>query len=357
MNLQKKYTGFAIAIAWPETWCKQSGAWFDNFMNRLGISKNHYFKVGHAALVLIENKTQKCHYFDFGRYHTPFNHGRVRSERTDDGLKINTPAYLSKEDQKIENFEEILTELQMNPECHGEGPIYASYGKINFAKAFAKANQMQQISPIRYGPFRYKGSNCSRFVNTAIRAGNPAWFSALKLNLFVPLTPTTLNNVNSFGNRIVLPKLLPFPAFVPPVINNKKVLKETLYAPLRVKEIPATAQWVSGEGAGSWFNIIKKDMRFYITRYSPSGGIECEDEYIKNAYQPFDLSVPFKFDYLSHCGRVKIRQNENSFDFKRVKKNNPMSNISTGNSIHFIKNDPELENISLTSLSFENIQN
>ena len=56
-------------------------------------------------------------------------------------------------------------------------------------------------------------------------------------------------------------------------------------------------------------------MRFYITRYSPSGSIECEDEYMKNAYQPFDLSIPLKFAYLSHCGRVKIRQNENSFDF------------------------------------------
>ena len=72
MNSRNKHTGFAIAIAWPETWCKQSGAWWDNFLNWLGISKNNYFKVGHAALVLIDDKTNKCHYFDFGRYHTPF---------------------------------------------------------------------------------------------------------------------------------------------------------------------------------------------------------------------------------------------------------------------------------------------
>ncbi len=353
MIFQKKQTGFAIAIAWPETWCKQSGAWWDNFINWLGISQNHYFKVGHAALVLVDSETRKCHYFDFGRYHTTFNHGRVRSEKTDDGLKMNTKAIISGKGQKIENFEEILTELQMNPECHGEGNIHATYGKINFAKAFAKATLMQQISPIRYGPFKYKGSNCSRFVNTAIRAGNPAWLSAFKLNFLVPFTPTTLNNVNSFGNKVVLPKLLPFPAFSPDPIADKTTLKTTLPAPNLPKGIPATSQWISGEGAGSWFNINEKENRFYISRYSPSGGLECESEFIISNNQRFNISLPFHFDYLSHCSQVIIRQNEIIIEFERLKKNDGRLQKSKSSLNSF----SDVTNLTEPSLLFDNIQN
>ncbi|MDB4583100.1 hypothetical protein N9164_08105 [Draconibacterium sp.] len=358
MIFQKKHTGFAIAIAWPETWCKQSGAWYDNFLNRLGISKNHYYKVGHAALVLIDINTQKCHYFDFGRYHTPFNHGRVRSKMTDHGLKINILAQISGDGQKIQNFEEILTELQMNPECHGEGSIHASYGKINISIAFAKVIRMQQISPIRYGPFRHNGSNCSRFVNTALRAGRPAWHSALKLNFLVPLTPTTLNNVNSFRNKIVLPKLLPFLAFKPVPIADKSVLKTTLPTPLRPEGIPATAQWLSGEGAGSWFNIIeKKNNRFFISRYSLLGGLECESEFIISNNQPFNINNPYRFRYLSHCRKVKIRQNENSIEFERLKKYDLSKNKYSDKSNTSIKSGKNKMNIWAPTQIMENIQN
>lgn len=351
MISEEKYTGFAIAIAWPETWCKQSGAWWDDIFNSLGISNNHYFKVGHAALVLVNRKTAKCHYFDFGRYHTPFNHGRVRSEKTDDGLQVNTKAKFSKDGRKIENFDEILTELQLNHECHGEGSIHASYGKINFAKAFAKASLMQQQSPIRYGPFRYKGSNCSRFVNTAIRAGNPTWISAFKLNYLVPFTPTTLNNVNSFANKTVLAKLLPMPEFVPQPVNDKSILRKTLAAPKTPKQIPSNSQWLSGEGAGSWFNIVEEDTRFIISRYSPKGELECEREFIISNNEYFNISEPYHFDYLSHCQKVVIKQNGSSVEFIRIGKNNDCS----GNTKSSIKSKVDLKNVTSNSLVTENI--
>lgn len=167
MSTQKKYTGFALALAWPQTYCKQPGSWYDRISNFLGLSENHYYKVGHAALILIDSQNKKCYYFDFGRYHTPFRHGRVRSALTDHGLAIKTIPEISNNGKKIENFRDILTELQLNPECHGEGKLYASYCRINFQKAFTKVNKLQQKSPIPYGPFKYKGSNCSRFVNTS----------------------------------------------------------------------------------------------------------------------------------------------------------------------------------------------
>lgn len=46
------FTGFAIALAWPQTYCKEGGAWYDGIMHILRLSKNHYYKVGHSAVVL-----------------------------------------------------------------------------------------------------------------------------------------------------------------------------------------------------------------------------------------------------------------------------------------------------------------
>jgi hypothetical protein len=318
MSRKQKHTGFAIAIAWPETWCKQSGAWYDDFINRIGISKHHYYKVGHAALILIDDKTGRCQYFDFGRYHTPFQHGRARSEKTDDGLKVKTVTKISADKKQISNFEEILTELQQNPECHGEGAIHASYDRVNFEKALAKAEAMQQQSPIRYGPFRYGGSNCSRFVNTVIRAGEASWLAAFKLNYLVPLTPTPLNNVHSFPNKTILPKLLPF-TFTPKPISDKSKLKGTLREPERAAGIPQTAQWLAGEGAGSWFTIsCLENEKYAVSRFAPDGTTECEGEFIISNNQPYNIEKPYRFDYLSHCGIIKIRQNNVLIELERI---------------------------------------
>lgn len=212
------------------------------------------------ALVLVNDETGRCRYFDFGRYHTPFQHGRARSEKTDDGLKMKTTAKISEDKKQILNFEKILTELQQNPECHGEGAIHASYGRVNFEKAMAKAEEMQQQSPIKYGPFRYSGSNCSRFVNTVIRAGKPSWLAAFKLNFLVPLTPTPLNNVHSFSNKTILPKLLPF-TFTPKPITDKSKLNGTLPEPKRVPGIPPTAQWLAGEDI-CFFSVFFQTVPF-----------------------------------------------------------------------------------------------
>lgn len=321
MNFNTKHTGFAIAIAWPETWCKQSGAWYDGFIKRLGISKHHYYKVGHAALVLIDSKTGKCYYFDFGRYHTPFQYGRVRGELTDDGLKMNTSARISENGREIENFNEILTELQQNPECHGEGIIHASYGRINFKKAFRKATDMQQTSPIPYGPFRYKGSNCSRFVNSVLRAGNPGWKVNFELNFLVPLTPTPMNNVNSFAHKTIIPKLLSIPVFCPTPVPDKSKLKGVLPEPVRPGNVPGNAQWLAGEGAGSWFSISQsKTGKYCVSHFSPDGKLECEGVFAIANNQRFKIDEPYRFDYLSHCRKVIISQNNALIELKRIER-------------------------------------
>ncbi len=332
MNLYQ-YTGFAIAIAWPETYCKQPGYWYDKITSFLGFSKHHYYKVGHAALVLVDLNTEKCHYFDFGRYHTPFQTGRVRSELTDPGLEVKTIPKISNSGIEIRNYKDILTELQLNSECHGEGKLYASYCPINYGKAFEKANELQEQGPIHYGPFRYKGSNCSRFVNTAMLAGNPNWKIRFKLKYLITFTPTPINNVNSLNNKIVLPKMLTNRAFCPTKISDKSILKTTLLQPKRHPNVPKSAQWLSGEGAGSWFHITQVKKDYVISRYNETGTLEFETRYNLKRNVLFDINKEYKFIHLSHYNKVNIEQSENIFEFDRISESN-VSSIQISSPMH-----------------------
>ncbi|MFC2115977.1 DUF6695 family protein [Bacteroidota bacterium] len=319
MTAEKKYTGFAIAIAWPETYCKQPGAWYDPITLVLGFNTNNYYRVGHAAVVLIDTDKSKCHYFDFGRYHAPFQHGRVRGEKTDHELKMETIPIISGD--AILNFREILSELQHNKACHGQGELHGSYCPVDFQAAFDKANQMQQAGPIPYGPFRRRGSNCSRFVNTTIRAGNSNWKYRFRLKFMVPFTPTPMNNVNSLEHRLDMPDILNETPFCPTKRLDPKSLKSTLQAPPRDARIPDNAQWLSGEGAGSWFVFEVQNSELRVTRYSPDGIMECTGLYKnKNAHE----AVPddsFRITYPSNCKEVSFKKKETELRFERAMNN------------------------------------
>lgn len=194
--------GIAIALAWPETLCKQAGAWYDIPLRWLGINKNRYYKVGHAAVVLVENETGNCHYFDFGRYHSPHQHGRVRGAYTDHDLELKTNVIVS--NGKIANYNELLLELFSNESCHGSGALHAGYCSVNFEKAFEKAMQMQLNSPIPYGPFLPHGTNCSRFVNKVVLSGVPSFWYRLVLTYPKTLSPTPIGNVKALTNYCII---------------------------------------------------------------------------------------------------------------------------------------------------------
>jgi hypothetical protein len=212
----------------------------------------------------------------------------------------------------------ILTELQLNHECHGEGALHASYCKIDFNKSYQKAMQLQGKSPLPYGPFRYNGSNCSRFVNTSIVAGEPDWKYSIKLKYFVVLTPTPLNNVNSLPNQVEIPKLLKTKAFCPIPISDKRKLKHTLEQPTKNDKIPENAQWLSGEGSGSWFSINQDLENYQISRFSPEGELECSGVFKFSGFSTFNINLPFQIDHLSHCQSVVVNQSGKSIIFKRL---------------------------------------
>jgi len=186
----------AIVLAWPNTWCKQTSAWYDQPAELLGISKNHYYKVGHSAVVLINPDTKDCHYFDFGRYHAPMGFGRVRDEITDHDLKIYTKAEISK-GLKLKNYQEIIDEIQENPACHGDGQLYAGLVEIDFQKAYKCAKAYQNQGTIEYGPFVIQGTNCSRFVRSLLFNSVSSKLLKIKLTLPWTLSPTPIGIVKN----------------------------------------------------------------------------------------------------------------------------------------------------------------
>ncbi len=197
------HTGFVIALAWPETKCKQAGAWYDTVIQLFGFGTEGYYEVGHAALILIDDETGKCRYYDFGRYHAPHGHGRVRGEETDHDLIIRTTAKFSSDYQEIKNSEAILSELFKNPSTHGDGTVHGASVRVNYEQSLSYIEKLQAQEIVPYGPFIRPGTNCSRFVASAIKAGKPSLLKRIKLNLPPTLTPSPVWNLLATGERII----------------------------------------------------------------------------------------------------------------------------------------------------------
>lgn len=321
----KSNNGYAIALAWPETYCKQAGAWYDKLMSIIGLSTNFHYKVGHAAVILVDGKNGNCHYFDFGRYHAPYGHGRVRNKETDYDLKIHSKAIIPPAG-KIKNLDEILSEVYHNPSCHGTGPVHAAITNIRFDLAYKTARAMQNANPWKYGPFILNGTNCSRFVRSIILSGKPAFKHVFRLKLPLTLSPTPVGIIKSLGERTVFRSgknylLKNSPSLEPPSIPLKN-LKKTLQIPIKRPSVPSNAQWLAGEGAGSWFYIEQAGTRFRISRYNEHGDQECAGFFIIQGRIDFTLSKPFKFVHLSHCNQVTIKQYGKTICLKRIKTTN-----------------------------------
>lgn len=298
--------GFAIALAWPEMYCKQTAAWYDEITHILGISRYRYYKVGHAALTLVD-PDGNCHYYDFGRYHAPYSFGRVRGAASDHDLIIRTKAVFSVDGKQIVNFKEILEELQRNPACHGEGKLHASYAHIDYDAAHKKVSEMHQRHIYPYGPFVWNGTNCARFVNTIIRAGKPRWNKWFYLSFLKPITSTTLTNVHALNKKLVLPHMHETAAFVPVALPEKSRLYGILAAPgipenLKDKNI----HWLSGEGAGSWFLPEFREKSVFLQRFTADGKLEGAAELMLVSGKMPDPSDNFKLIYPSALHRFRI---------------------------------------------------
>jgi len=127
-----------------------------------------------------------------------------------------------------------------------------------------------------------------------------------------------LNNVKSFSNIVVLDKQLTTTDFCPPRKTNQHLLQSTLPEPLRHESVPVHAQWLSGEGSGSWFAITQNDTAYKITRQSQEGTIECSGLFKVSGDNVFNVNEPYYFDHLSHCNLVRIRQHQKIILFEAL---------------------------------------
>ena len=181
---------FIIVLAWPEGMVAAAGAWYDKLL-----STNGKYRVGHSALILVNSTNNQLHYFDFGRYHSPFGFGRVRDLETDPDISLQSKAIIS--DNFIDNIEEIVLEISNLQATHGVGSIYASVlTNIDFNKAYEKAKEIQNRGLISYGPVIPSGTNCSRFVTSIMLASKPHWFTRLRLKYPFCLSPSPKRNVS-----------------------------------------------------------------------------------------------------------------------------------------------------------------
>lgn len=311
---ESKRNDFAVAIGWPETYCKQPGAWFDTIGKWLNLNKNGYYKIGHSALLLIDSTNEQCHYFDFGRYHTPFKKGRVRSHITDPLLEVKTKPIFNAQNTEILNLPKILDEMQKNPEYHTEGKLIASYTRVNFSSALSKVKAFQEQEILEYGLLKQSKMNCGRFVSQVIRAGKPHWFTRFRLQYCILLVPSTKSNILALKHKIIVPHLRNDERFYPSKVMSKKQAVSILDEPKKPTAINSSAKWLGGEGMGSWFDISFDQTIYTIQRWTEIGVLESEFQYVIVSGN-FDLNMPYQYSYPSNSEVVTIVQKKTNVRF------------------------------------------
>ncbi len=312
-----KHTGTLLVLAFPDTFVTMSDEWICNVLPLVGLGTREYIKAGHAALMLVENKSGAIRYFDFGRYVTPKSHGRVRGANTDAELEVPIKAKFTKEGS-LANTKELLLWLDANPDkTHGEGRLLASVCySIDYEKAEAYILELQGRGSIPYGAFNKNGSNCSRFVTDTILASTTDMKVVKALKFNKKFTPSTVGNVEkaaSLGEvfETFNGEVKPFKgtAFKENLTNYFDRKKPQCQKEKNYNGIPKKAQKLSGTGSNAWFELrVEEDLpkfHFRIRRYNDLHELDYDGVYVSEELNPLQS---FQFTYDSHCGFCHVIQ-------------------------------------------------
>ncbi len=327
-----------IVLAFPDAYVSTVvNAWYNRMLEMSGISQFGKVCAGHAAMVLVNKNTGKLYYGDFGRYITAPGLGRCRMEKTDPEVVLDIKANFDKNGQLV-NLVDILLYLEKYPEkTHGEGRMFATLSNhINFDLAYHFMDELNNKGGLPYGPFVYKGSNCSRFVADAIKASTTIKKIKTRFSNPLELTTSPLGNIAK-GKMSDEPVWLVYNGVASLFKGN--IFKETRKCLLGKSEIqtlklpvskvgtevephrgkvPSQAQWLGGIGAGAWFTLDKypdiQGREFRIRRFDPDESLifdrifTCEDV-------SFDASRPHQFVYDSNAYWCSIMQNGRLYRF------------------------------------------
>jgi len=331
------FEDIAIPLSWPDKTARGDEPWMA-LLKKVGLVKNLNFKIGHAAVLLIEKSSGRVLYFDFGRYITPRGHGRARSANSDPRLRIETRAVISRNGVLV-NLEEILRELsELESATHGGGRLLCSVATgISFNQSRVYADRLVDGGPIKYGALAPNNNSCSRYVAQILVAGMPKGDQRRNRILypeFIKASPTSnvvngdpLGQVFSYENGLLTSlKMNRF--------QSAKFHFNQLYAnfttkgsqnlgndsrpghtaePIRSIKIPKHAQWLGGIGEGRWFVLDPIASAFQISRLDENG--VADYRVICKADAAFDPNSAYSFTFDVHHKRHVIRQNEQNIVF------------------------------------------
>jgi len=192
----KNPTGVLIILAYPAEFVSMIPAWYRKPMEWIGMVNDGKTCVGHAAMALVERKTGKIYYGDFGRYITPFGYGRTRMEFTDPDVDFDYQVEFDEQGLVADPIA-LFKHLYNHPEkTHGGDIMYVSLNhNTDFDACFDFMKRMNDKGSIIYDPFGKGRSNCSRFVYDAVLAGHIDPQESRFLKRKSPLTPSPLANV------------------------------------------------------------------------------------------------------------------------------------------------------------------
>ncbi|HRN95157.1 MAG: hypothetical protein KF706_09940 [Chitinophagales bacterium] len=329
----KGVKGRAIALAWPDTTARGDETWM-LLLKKAGLVKNLNFKVGHAAIILVEDGSGDLFYFDFGRYVTARGMGRTRSALSDPKLVLHTKAKVNA-NGSILNLQEIATELDNLKHCtHGKGRIFFSVSDtLDFRKALAFANKMVIKGSMPYGALAYKNNSCSRFVAQVLVAGLQQQHPAVrKIILPESLMPSPISNVVNAQHHgevycyhqgtmeeVSMSRVQSLKFLISQLTDNLQHstsrelpsdnIAGSINEPMRPSDLPHDAQWLGGIGEGAWFRLQRINHSLTATRYMENGIIDFCFQCQSN--EELNSNLPYHFVYDSHHIFVTISQNGN----------------------------------------------
>ncbi len=318
-----------IPLSWPDQTARGDEKWMA-FFARIGIVKNLNFRVGHAAILLVERASGQIKYFDFGRYLVPRGYGRARSARFDPRLIIQVSASFDQHGE-ISNLQEIFDELYVKQVAtHGGGRTLFSICKgISYRRAEAYADQIVATGPILYGALAKNHNSCSRFVAQVLTEAMPANDSRRRKILYpesLKASPTS-NVVNAatqiddifcyYEHHI---KAMPMRR-IASLRFQVDLLKDNFShkggaklgcdkVPGMVQygrkpaSVPSNAQWIGGIGEGAWFALTVLEKSIYqLKRYDAGGELLYAQTMVADeGFSPHDdFRFTYHFSFEKHC--------------------------------------------------------
>ncbi len=343
------YNDIAIPISWPDQTARGDEGWMA-FFKRIGIVKNLNFRVGHAAILLVQRSTGLIKYYDFGRYIVPRGYGRARSKAFDPRLVIETKAEFTNAGE-ISNIQDLLDELKRKESAtHGGGRLlYSICPFISFTKGDNYAERIVAEGPILYGAIAPNNNSCSRYVAQVLTEAMEPGDSRMRKILYpesLKASPTS-NVVNAADKNGVIcyhENMLQKMEMSrrQSLLFQVRLLKDNftktgarklgsdastgnISLPTRPSNVPSDAHWLGGIGEGAWFHIQHNEKsNYFLRKYSINGDLEYET--LVSCIQPMDLTRPHQFTYHFTHNNCCIEQDNNLFIFKKEQNKTAVSN-------------------------------